>query len=200
MRKPAQKVGLWPGAPGQCVPLSDSTLGHSIKVYGFRKGLNRLATNCFLRKPRADVMNDRPTNLAIAGIFLATWLCGCATPTTAVYKLYPGPVKPDSEISTLHLHNASNATIDGISVSRRDYSIIQLSPGEHQVRWTSVHGVSVLIERSGFAEKKSAHKVDLKRGHNYRLRSDRTTGHGYIIYHWIEDVDTGEVVAGTEKP
>jgi hypothetical protein len=127
-------------------------------------------------------------------------LLGCGTPTTATYKLYPGPTRPVSEIAILELYNASSIVVDGMRVSHGDYSSVHLSPGGHNIQWTSVHGVSVLVESSGFAQGQSSHIVTLEKGHRYRLRSDRTTGHGYVIYHWIEDTDTGEVLGGHKKP
>jgi len=133
-------------------------------------------------------------------IIFALLLSGCATPTSAVYKLYPGPNKSQSEIAILELHNASSVVIDGLAVSHRDYAVVHLLPGEHQLLWTSVHGVSVLIEPSMFAHQESQHEITFEEGHTYRLRSDRTTGHGYSIYNWIEDITSGSVIAGTKKP
>ena len=130
-------------------------------------------------------------------IFLLT---GCASHGSVTYKLYPGPKRPESKISTLELYNASIAVIDGLQVKYSDYDKIQLLPGSHHIKWTSVHGVSVLIEPSGFAQKESQYDVTLEEGHTYRLRSDRTTGPGYSIYHWIEDITTDSVIAGTKKP
>jgi len=137
--------------------------------------------------------------VSILVLFLSL-LSGCATPESAIYKLYPGPNKPDSGIATLELYNASGAVIDGLRVNHGDYAKVHLLPGKHHVSWTSVHGVSVLIEPSGFAQKESQHLIDMEEGHTYRLRSDRTTGPGYVIYHWIEDITTGSVIAGAEKP
>jgi hypothetical protein len=133
-------------------------------------------------------------------IIFSMLLSGCATPTSAVYKLYPGPTKSQSEIATLELYNASSVVIDGLNVSHGDYAVVHLLPGDHHLTWTSVHGVSVLIEPSMFAHKDSQHEITLEEGHTYRLRSDRTTGHGYRIYNWIEDITSGSVIAGTKKP
>ena len=138
---------------------------------------------------------------ALALAFITSFLfVGCGTPTTATYKLYPGPPQQDSEIAILELYNASSIVVDGMHVSHGDYASVQLKPGEHKIKWTSVHGVSVLIEPSGWAQEQSTHTVTLKKGHTYRLRSDRTTGPGYVIYHWVEDASTGEVVSGKKKP
>jgi hypothetical protein len=128
------------------------------------------------------------------------FLSGCATHDGTVYKLYPGQGKPQSEVATLELFNASSAVIDGLHVSHGDYAKVHLLPGLHHIKWTSVHGVSVLIEPSGFAQQDSQSDIILEAGHTYRLRSDRTTGPGYSIYHWIEDITTDNVIAGHKKP
>lgn len=131
---------------------------------------------------------------------MATLVAGCSSAPTAVYKLYPGPPLPSDQIAHLELHEADSAVIDGLSVNRSDYRVVSLLPGLHRVRLKSEHMVSVLIEPSGWAGQASEHSVLLEAGHTYRLRSDRTTGHGYRIFHWIEDVASGDVVAGKKKP
>jgi hypothetical protein len=40
--------------------------------------------------------------------------------------------------------------------------------------------------------------TNLVAGHTYIIQADRTTGYGYRMYLWIEDAETGEVVAGTK--
>jgi FlaA1/EpsC-like NDP-sugar epimerase len=139
---------------------------------------------------------------AIYCTFIASFmmLSGCATTTSAVYKLYPGENKPKSEIVILELYDASNVVIDGLNVSHGDYTAVHLLPGSHHLTWTSVHGVSVMIEPSMYAHKDSKHEITLEKGHTYRLRSDRTTGPGYRIYNWIEDITSGSIVAGEKKP
>jgi len=134
-------------------------------------------------------------------IVLGIVIGGCATyQETEAYKLYSGPIRSSTEISILQLYDASKAVIDGMSVSHSDYTEVHLSPGVHNITWTSVHGMSVLVEASGFALKHSEQNPILLKGRIYRLRSARTTGHEYTIYNWIEDLATGEVIAGTAKP
>ena len=133
-------------------------------------------------------------------LLLLLLLTGCATHESVTYKLYPGPNKQDSGIATLELYNASSAVIDGHHVNYGDYNTVKLLPGNHRIKWTSEHVVSVLIEPSGFAQRESQYEVILEEGHIYQLRSDRTTGPGYRIYHWVEDKTTGSVIAGTAKP
>lgn len=127
-------------------------------------------------------------------------LWSCASTDDIVYKLYPGPERPATEIVTLKLGNASEVIIDGMKVDRSDYGSVTLLPGRHLIRWNTWFGVSVLVEPSGFATRTAGHGVELKAGHVYILKADRTTGHGYRTYLWIEDADSGEVIAGTKKP
>ena len=127
-------------------------------------------------------------------------LCGCTSTDHIVYKLYPGAERPDTEIVTLRLGSASEVIIDGRKVDRSDYGTVTLLPGPHKIRWDTWFGVSVLVEPSGFATRTAGHGVELKAGHAYVLKADRTTGHGYRTYLWIEDADSGEVIAGTKKP
>ena len=42
--------------------------------------------------------------------------------------------------------------------------------------------------------------VSFEAGHTYKLCADRTTGHGYRVYHWIEDRTAGRIVYGEKKP
>jgi hypothetical protein len=127
-------------------------------------------------------------------------LGGCASTDDVVYKLYAGPQRPDTEIATLHLGHASEVIIDGMKVNRSDYDSVTLLPGRHLIRWKTWFGVSVLIEPSGFATRQAGQVLDLKAGHTYILKSDRTTGPGYRTYLWVEDAQSGEVIAGKKKP
>ena len=124
----------------------------------------------------------------------------CASTDDIVYKLYPGPERPATEIVTLKLGNASEVIIDGMKVDRSDYGSVTLLPGRHLIRWNTWFGVSELVEPSGLATRTAGNGVEQKAGHAYVLKADRTTGHGYRTYLWIEDADSGEVIAGTKKP
>jgi len=91
-------------------------------------------------------------------------LYGCASTPDSVYKLYPGPARPDSEIVTLHLGSATEAVIDGMKVSYGDYGSVELLPGPHEIQWKAWFAFSVLVEPSGFSTRKSNLFVDLKAG------------------------------------
>jgi hypothetical protein len=57
-----------------------------------------------------------------------------------------------------------------------------------------------MVEPSGYAAFDIAAEVSLEAGHTYKFFADRTTGHGYRVYGWIEDRTTGRIVYGEKKP
>lgn len=118
-----------------------------------------------------------------------------------VYKLYPGPVQPDSKVVTLEFGSGIyEVTIDGMKVKRSDYKVIKLKPGEHVIQWEATFLVSVLIDADGIAHDATTNTVQMKAGHTYTLHKDRTTGYGYETYLWMTDETTGETVAGEKMP
>ena len=127
-------------------------------------------------------------------------LVACAALPETPYKLYPGPVQPDSDIAIVRLGDAGAAKFDGRIAARGDWSEVLLLPGEHLIEWQTEFGVSVLVEPSGFATGGNEAKVMLVAGHVYTLRADRTTGPGYRMFFWIRDDTTQQVIAGTPKP
>jgi hypothetical protein len=131
-------------------------------------------------------------------VFVVT---SCGLTNHHVYKLYPGTVQPDSEVTTLEFGSGVfEVTIDGMKVNRSDYRVIKLQPGEHTLQWGAVFIVSVMIDADGVDQAETTGTVLLKAGHTYTLHRDRTTGHGYEMYLWITDDTTGEIVAGEKKP
>jgi hypothetical protein len=128
-------------------------------------------------------------------------LSSCGYTNHHIYKLYPGPVLPDSEVATLQFDSGIfEVTIDGMKVKRSDYQEIKLKPGAHEIHWGATFLVSVLIDADGYDRDETTNTVQLKAGHTYTLHKDRTTGHGYEMYLWMTDDTTGEVVAGEKKP
>ena len=128
-------------------------------------------------------------------------ITSCGLTNHHVYKLYPGPVRPDSEVATLQFGTGVfGVIIDGMKINRSDYREIKLQPGEHVMHWEATFLVSVLIDADGYDQDETTNTVQLKAGHTYTLHKDRTTGHGYEMYLWMTDDTTGKVVAGEEKP
>lgn len=131
---------------------------------------------------------------------LALTLTGCASADRHTYKLYPGPERPAAELATLDVTGVDSVIIDGLEVSRWDYGTVLLLPGEHQLVSTETFGFSVLIEPAMLGTFESTLDVTLAPGKVYKVIGDRTTGHGYRIYFWVEEVQSGKVIAGEMKP
>ncbi len=96
--------------------------------------------------------------------------------------------------------DAYYAKIDGFKVERADYQQVLLLPGKHEIRWGKWFAISVMVDPSMLREGEGEVVADLLAGHTYELHADRTTGHGYKMFFWIEDAESGEVIAGTRKP
>ena len=117
-----------------------------------------------------------------------------------VYKLYPGKVLAESEIVKIDMADAYYVIIDDYKVARVDDQHVRLWPGEHVIRWGKEFMISVMVDSSKFREGEGPAVVNLIAGHTYELYADRTTGHGYSMFFWIQDAESGEVIAGTKKP
>jgi hypothetical protein len=117
-----------------------------------------------------------------------------------VYKLYPGKVLAESEVVKVNLTDVYYVIIDDFKVARSDYQQVLVLPGEHVIRWGEWFTISVMVDPAMFREGRGEAVVDLIAGHTYELHADRTTGHGYSMFFWIQDAESGEVIAGTKKP
>ena len=117
-----------------------------------------------------------------------------------VYKLYPGEVLAESEIVRINMADAYYLIIDDYKVARSDYQQVLVLPGEHVIRWGKEFMISVMVDSSMFREGEGRAVVNLIAGHTYELYADRTTGQGYSMFFWIQDAESGEVIAGTKKP
>ena len=117
------------------------------------------------------------------------------------YKMYPGPVLADPKLATLILDDAVGVIlIDGLMFSAREYASVKLLPGEYELKWGAWFVVSVLVDSSGYGEANIATTARLNAGRTYIAKFDRTTGPGYKTFLWLEDFNSGEVVAGENKP
>jgi hypothetical protein len=117
------------------------------------------------------------------------------------YKLYPGPVLDDSQLATLLLGDGVGVIlIDGLMFSAREYASAKLLPGNYHLNWGVHFGVSVLVDSSGQGEANIATAAQFNAGRTYIAKFERTHGPGYQTYLWLEDLDSGEVVAGVSKP
>jgi hypothetical protein len=133
-------------------------------------------------------------------ILLSVAGCGMVQSEEA-YKFYPGPVQPDSQLATLVLDPAvPEIHINGFRVNSDDYGSIELLPDIYRLSWGSSYLVSVMVDSSGQGEAHIDTTAQLQAGCTYFVKFDRTTGHGYKIYLWIEEEQSGAVIAGERKP
>jgi hypothetical protein len=109
-------------------------------------------------------------------------------------------VRPANEIAIVRLGNAATVEVDAPPVSRADWTEVHVLPGTHRLRWQTEFGVSALIDPSMIATGGRDAQVTLDAGRVYVLRADRTTGPGYVMFFWVEEVGSGRVVAGRAKP
>jgi len=133
-------------------------------------------------------------------LFLIFSGCAASNPKE-VYRAYYGVEPPESKLATLDLGAAYELIIDDrYYVSGGKYGTVKLPAGTHRIQWAVGFGVSVMVEPSGYAAFDIASEVSLEAGHTYKFFADRTTGHGYKVYCWIEDRTTGKIVNGEKKP
>jgi len=135
-------------------------------------------------------------------LLLLSILSGCAAGNPkGVYRAHYGAEPPESELSTLDVGAAYELIIDDrYYVSGRKYGTVKMPAGDHRIHWNTWFGVSMMVEPSGHASFGIVSDVSLEAGHAYRLCADRTTGHGYRVYHWIEDMTAARIVYGEKKP
>jgi hypothetical protein len=117
-----------------------------------------------------------------------------------IYKLYPGKERQTDEIVILDISEIGSVKINNLQASRFDYQKIHVLPGLHKIDFSHSFLFSVLVEPEMFKTVKKDFQVQLYAGHTYKLKADRTTGQGYEFFFWIEDVNTGKVIAGNKKP
>jgi hypothetical protein len=148
-------------------------------------------------------MRHRTYTLALGCLLFLIWTvsgCGAGSPK-GVYRAYYAIEPPESELATQELGAAYELIIDDrYYVSGGKYATVKLPAGTHRIKWSILFGVSVMVEPSGYAAYDIASDISLEAGHTYRFFADRTTGHGYRVYHWIQDMTTGRIVQGEKKP
>lgn len=131
-------------------------------------------------------------------LLLIGFLSGCAP--LEIYRAYSGSELPDASLATVELKYVNWARFDDQEIDGRKYRAVKLLPGVHHIEWQKTFGVSFLVDPRMFAKYKKSATVTLMAGHTYRLRAERTYGPGYVVFFWIEDAATGNVVWGSKKP
>ena len=145
------------------------------------------------------------THTAVIGcvlLLIMLIISGCAAGSPkGIYRAFYGIVPPESEFATLDMGAAYEMIIDDrYYVYGGKYGTVKLPAGTHRIKWSTSFGVSVMVEPSGYAAFDITSEVSLEAGHTYKFCAYRTTGHGYRVYHWIEDMTTGRIVQGEKKP
>jgi hypothetical protein len=85
--------------------------------------------------------------------------------------------------------------IDGVAQTNQNQA--QLKPGKHNIRYGGRRGTSFLLNSKMYDSYDYQASIDMRGGHTYRVLHERTYGYGsYRDFFWIEDADTGEIVAG----
>jgi hypothetical protein len=135
-------------------------------------------------------------------VLSALMLAGCAGDSgpPAVYKLYPGPMRPVAELATVKLGDAYAVVVDGLTASHGDWDMVVLPPGHHRLDCMVEYGASVVLEPTGLGHATSRLESNLTAGRTYVIRFARSYGQHRHAWLWLEDVETGEVVAGRKKP
>ena len=132
---------------------------------------------------------------------LVVIMFGCASVPKGSYRAYIGEDLPDSSLALLDIRRAGSVQIDGMYyIEGSEYSMVKLLPGSHRIEWTNLFGISFMVDSRGIVAFDLKETITLQAGHIYKLRADRTHGHGYRVYMWIEDTNTGSVVAGNKMP
>jgi hypothetical protein len=89
--------------------------------------------------------------------------------------------------------------IDGNAPGKR--TLIELAPGKHEIRYGGRVGTSFLLNPRMKDDYEYPALIDMRAGHHYSVRHERTYGYGsYRDFFWIEDFTSGEVVAGSMPP
>jgi len=117
-----------------------------------------------------------------------------AVPATARPSPLPGLSGPSGGLASLEVEHRIHAQVDGVKLEKRT---IQLPPGLHAVSFSTVLGGSILYGSMSISYDGHFADVELMPGRQYRLKTTRLYG-GYRSredFFWIEDVESGEVLA-----
>jgi hypothetical protein len=133
-------------------------------------------------------------------VLALTTACAATSTESHSYKLYPGPEQLAIELATMDISGIDGIIVDGLQVKSRDYDKVLVLPGAHRVIIEKGFGFSVMVEPAMHGSFETSLEFYVEAGRSYKVKSDRTHGHGYRIFFWIEDVDSGDVIAGEKKP
>ena len=170
---------------------------HNTSVFTFSIALAVMLSGCYMRIGAADLYQEADDPARIFSLLAAF---SDSDQSLYVYKLYPGAERASSERVGVRLEGVDAVVVDGLTVDRAEYQEVHLLPGRHAFTWSKGFGFSVMVEPEMHREAAYKSAVEMQAGHTYALHGARTYGEGYRFYFWIEDLNSGEVVAGTKKP
>jgi len=128
---------------------------------------------------------------------LLSWvLGGCAGQNHSIdYKLYPGPVRDDSELATIRAGNGvHDVLVDGLMFSTADYRAVKVSPGEHVIEWVGDFLASGTGRPNDRYRKSIRITVDLGGGFTYYLQADHYDSPELRHMFWIRIEETGDIL------
>jgi hypothetical protein len=128
-------------------------------------------------------------------------LSACASLKPATLNSYEGVEKPRSDVALIRMVSVSLTALDDAPLPRHPdaehyyYREVNVLPGRHTFEVHNAWSASVLVSPSGYVGGSETLTFDLKAGHVYELKSNRTHGNVRLFF-WAEDVTAKQVVAG----
>ena len=147
---------------------------------------------------------------ALALAVVVTWLSAGCSSVSPPDKFYDGPDLPDNELVILDWSSCDvfcQVVVDGKGMPRNALFLtgrfpikkISLRPGVHAIEYHASFGYTgPLYTRQFYTISRSA-KLDMRAGHHYVIRHQRTAGWGVgnvADALWLEDKTTGEILEG----
>lgn len=125
----------------------------------------------------------------------ATLLLACSSTAPRPYKLYRGASRAASEVAALRLETWHTLRIDGATVQRDDWPVVQLLPGRHRLELAPP-----FLGVAPGADVIAATRLELDVAAGQELRVQFAAGDAARAGHlWIVDA-CGGVIAGWRAP
>lgn len=130
-------------------------------------------------------------------------IAACAPKQTYTGERLPAEQVARIQRNTIKIHlyytrTLNVASVDGLQPSalQTDYEVL---PGQHvlavKVFWTTKLLLAPLVTAQNWQVNTNSLTFEAEAGHRYRLNGEE--GPNKIYYVWLEDADTGSIVAGT---
>jgi ankyrin repeat protein len=143
-------------------------------------------------------VNRRTARLYARGLTVLLVAAACAAGSTKnTYIGYEGKLRPDSEVAIFRLEKVDWLIVGDTVIKKDEFHEVRLLPGKQLLRWGR-RALSIdwpFVWGMETTEGRMPEPVLLEAGHIYTVNALPRPG----VYLWIEDLDTGYIVAG-EKP